>query len=252
MPENQQVAGFSPGYRSYVLFVLTLIYVVNYLDRQILGILLPYIQKEFTMDDFQAGLLSGTVFAVIYATLSIPLATLADRMSRRNIIAASLATFSLMTVLSGYTTKIWQLARHALLHRRRRGGHRPFDQLDDRRPLSAAETRRRARVLFRRTQHRPAVRILRRRLDAAAFGWRSAFIASGAPGLLLVFLLLLTVHEPSARRGGQHRRYIAMRRASGKSSASCGQQRSFRWIALGCSTAARSAVMPISTSCRSF
>ena len=76
MPENQRAAGFSPAYRNYVLFVLTLTYVVNYLDRQILGILLPYIQKEFTMDDFQAGLLSGTVFAVIYATLSIPLATL--------------------------------------------------------------------------------------------------------------------------------------------------------------------------------
>ena len=56
-------------------------------------------------------MLSGTVFAVIYATLGIPLATLADRMSRRNIIAASLATFSLMTVLSGYVTQFWQLAR---------------------------------------------------------------------------------------------------------------------------------------------
>src|SRR5262249_36413962 len=107
--DRPQAAGFTAGYRSYVLFVLTLVYVVNYLDRQILGILLPYIQKEFTMDDFQAGLLSGTVFSGGYATLNIPCAMLADRWNRRNIIAASLATFSLMTVLSGYTTRIWQL-----------------------------------------------------------------------------------------------------------------------------------------------
>src|SRR5690348_4694792 len=97
------------SHRGYILLVLTLIYVVNYLDRQILGILLPYIQKEFVLTDFEGGLLSGTVFAVIYATLGIPLATLADRWSRRNIIAASLATFSLMTVLSGYVSQFWQL-----------------------------------------------------------------------------------------------------------------------------------------------
>jgi sugar phosphate permease len=53
------------GNRTYVLVILTLVYVVNYLDRQILGILLPYIQKEFALTDFQGGLLSGTVFAVI-------------------------------------------------------------------------------------------------------------------------------------------------------------------------------------------
>jgi MFS family permease len=93
----------------YILFVLTLVYVVNYLDRQILGILLPYIQKEFVLNDFEGGLLSGTVFAVIYATLGVPLATVADRWNRRNLIAASLATFSLMTVLSGYVTVFWQL-----------------------------------------------------------------------------------------------------------------------------------------------
>ena len=80
------------GSAGYVLFILTLVYVVNYLDRQILGILLPYIQKEFLLNDFEGGLLSGTVFAVIYATLGVPLATLADRWSRRNIIAASLAS----------------------------------------------------------------------------------------------------------------------------------------------------------------
>ena len=69
---------------AYTLFILTLVYVVNYLDRQILGILLPYIQKEFMLNDFEGGLLSGTVFAVIYATLGVPLATLADRVCGRS------------------------------------------------------------------------------------------------------------------------------------------------------------------------
>ena len=68
MPENQPPAGFSPGYRNYVLFVLTLIYVVNYLYRQILGILLPYIQKEFTIDDFQAGNIDVIFYSIALAT----------------------------------------------------------------------------------------------------------------------------------------------------------------------------------------
>ena len=70
-----------PGYRHFVLAILTLVYVVNYLDRQILSILLPLIKQEFLVPDAALGLLSGTVFAVVYAALGVPLAIFADRQS---------------------------------------------------------------------------------------------------------------------------------------------------------------------------
>jgi MFS family permease len=232
--EQPQARGFTPGYRSYVLFVLTLVYLVNYLDRQILGILLPYIQKEFAMDDFQAGLLSGTVFAVIYATLGIPFATLADRMSRRNIIAVSLAGFSLMTVLSGYTRQIWQLVVTRFCTGIGEAGTGPSinSMIAD---LYPPEKRAGALAFYSAGLN---IGLLFGYFGGGwmlqHYGWRSAFIASGAPGLLLVFLVLFTVREPV--RGT----------ADGIADSTetphllevvqfLWAQRSFLWIALACS-----------------
>jgi len=237
VPDNPQAAGLTAGRSTYVLVVLTLIYVVNYLDRQILGILLPYIQKEFTIDDFEAGLLSGTVFAAIYATLSIPFATFADRMSRRNIIALSLATFSIMTVLSGYTTRIWQLMVTRFVTGIGEAGTGPAinSMIADLYPpekragaLSFYSAGLNIGLLFGffggswMLQH---------------YGWRSAFIASGAPGLLLVVLLLATVREP---RRGLADRLVDEGEAPRLSEVVrfLWTQHSFRWIAIGCAMSA--------------
>jgi MFS family permease len=182
--------------RGYILLILTLVYVVNYLDRQILGILLPFIQKEFVLNDFEGGLLSGTVFAVIYATLGVPLATLADRWNRRNLIAASLATFSLMTVLSGYVTQFWQLVVTRFFTGLGEAGTGPSinSMIAD---LYPPEKRAGALAFYSAGLN---VGLLLGFFGGSwmlmHYGWRSAFIASGAPGLLLVFLLLLTVREP--------------------------------------------------------
>jgi MFS family permease len=182
--------------RGYILLILTLVYVVNYLDRQILGILLPFIQKEFVLDDFQGGLLSGTVFAVIYATLGIPLATLADRWNRRNLIAASLAIFSLMTVVSGYVTQFWQLIVTRFFTGVGEAGTGPSinSMIAD---LYPPEKRAGALAFYSAGLN---IGLLLGFFGGSwmlqHYGWRSAFIASGAPGLLLVFLLMFTVREP--------------------------------------------------------
>lgn len=220
------------GHRGYILLILTLVYVVNYLDRQILGILLPYIQKEFVLNDFEGGLLSGTVFAVIYATLGIPLATLADRWSRRNIIAASLATFSLMTVLSGYVSQFWQLLVTRFCTGIGEAGTGPSinSMIAD---LYPPEKRAGALAFYSAGLN---VGLLFGFFGGGwmleHFGWRSAFIASGAPGLLLVFLLLLTVREP--QRGFVDR--LADDGAAPSLWATVRHLwtlRSFRWMAVG-------------------
>ena len=84
-------------YRYYVLAMLTLTYAFSVMDRQVLAILLEDIRAEFLLDDTQLGLLSGLAFAVFYSTLGIPIARLADRVNRVNIISISVALWSAMT-----------------------------------------------------------------------------------------------------------------------------------------------------------
>ena len=92
---------FSLSYRRYVLALLTLIYFVSYVDRQILSILLQSIKLDLGLSDTQLGALSGLAFALFYTTLGLPIAQLADRFSRRNIIAVSIMLWSVMTAFGG-------------------------------------------------------------------------------------------------------------------------------------------------------
>ena len=95
--------------RSFTLVLLTVVYLFNFIDRQILAILLPAIRDEFQVGDAVLGLLAGTAFAVFYVTLGVPIARYADRANRRNLIALAVAVWSAMTALSGLAQNIWQL-----------------------------------------------------------------------------------------------------------------------------------------------
>ena len=81
---------FTKGYTRYVLGVLVVVYVFNFIDRQILAILAPAIKDDLGLSDTQIGALSGVAFGIFYATLGIPIARLADRHSRVNIISICL------------------------------------------------------------------------------------------------------------------------------------------------------------------
>jgi MFS family permease len=158
-------------------------------------------------------------------------------MSRRNIIAVSLATFSIMTVLSGYTTRIWQLMATRFVTGIGEAGTGPAinSMIADLYPpekragaLSFYSAGLNIGLLFGffggswMLQH---------------YGWRSAFIASGAPGLLLVVLLLATVKEPVR---GQSDKLADERVAPGLLDVVrfLWSQKSFRWIAIGCAMSA--------------
>ena len=92
---------FSPAYKWYALFVLYLGYVVNFVDRQILSILLESIRQDLQFNDLQLGLLGGLAFAIFYATLGIPIAMLADRKNRVKILSAAMVVWSIMTAVCG-------------------------------------------------------------------------------------------------------------------------------------------------------
>ena len=95
--------------RNYVLGVLVVVYTFNFIDRQILSILLEPIKNELQLSDTQLGFLTGFAFAAFYATLGIPIARLADRTNRRNLIAIALVVWSGMTAVSGVANNYWQL-----------------------------------------------------------------------------------------------------------------------------------------------
>ncbi len=91
----------SKGYRIFVLLLLTLIYAFNFIDRQIIGILSPFIQADLGLTNSQLGLLKGFLFALFYTVIGLPIAWLADRYSRVNIVGISLAVWSGFTALTG-------------------------------------------------------------------------------------------------------------------------------------------------------
>ncbi len=106
-PRIERVGG---PYAWYVLFVLVLVYIFNFIDRSILTILGPYIQKDLGLSDGQLGLLSGTVFALFYGLFGLALGRLADTWVRTWTIALGLSVWSGMTALSGFATNFGQLA----------------------------------------------------------------------------------------------------------------------------------------------
>lgn len=97
------------SYRTFALVLLTVVYGFNFVDRQILGILAPFIQEDLGLTNTQLGLLSGLLFAAFYTVVAIPIAWLADRYSRVNIISIALATWSGFTALTGLAGNFMQI-----------------------------------------------------------------------------------------------------------------------------------------------
>ena len=108
--EAESSIQISTGYRRYVLGLLLVVAIFNYADRYLLGILIPDIKADLDLSDTQIGFISGAAFTILYAFLGVPIARLADRFSRKKIIAASLAVWSLMTCLCGSAQSFIQLA----------------------------------------------------------------------------------------------------------------------------------------------
>jgi len=102
MPKNVNENKYeNKRYRTLVLLLLTLIYAFNFIDRQIIGILSPFIQEDLGLTNTQLGLLKGIVFALFYTIIAIPIAWLADRYNRVTIISTSLGIWSMFTALTG-------------------------------------------------------------------------------------------------------------------------------------------------------
>lgn len=188
------------GYRLYVLFLLTGVYTFNFVDRQIIGILSPAIKADLLLADWQLGILKGFAFAVLYTTLGIPIARLADRTNRVRIISISLAVWSGFTALSGLCNNFVQLALARVgVGIGEAGGSPPSHSLIS--DYFPKEERAGALAIY--AMGIPigiAFAYLAGGWLTQAFSWRVAFFVVGAPGVLMSLLFWLTVKEPA--RGG--------------------------------------------------
>ncbi len=185
------------GYATYTLGFLSLISACNFLDRSILGLALPVIKTEMQVSDTVLGLVSGLAFVLFYSILGVPIAWLADRWSRRNIVAIGLAFWSLMTSLTGLVTNIWQLAAARFL-------------MGAGEACGLAPSTSMVSDLFRKASRPLALAIFGTANSFAhlaffpvvgsigeTYGWRHMFTAAGVAGLLLAPLFLFTVREPT-------------------------------------------------------
>ena len=188
---------FTLGYRRWMLGLLVAIYACSFIDRIIINTVGPQIIKELRLSDLQFGLLGGLSFALFYAALGIPIARVAERRSRVNIISACIALWSVATVLCGVTTTYWQLLLFRMGVGVGEGGCGPAAQslISDHYP-----PKQRASALAIYSIGVPLGSMLGAVAGgwiAQTFSWRMAFLVVGLPGLVLAALARLTLHEPA-------------------------------------------------------
>lgn len=180
----------------YVLAVLCTVYGLNFLDRQVLNILIDPIEAAFHTTDTEMGVLTGFGFALFYFLFGIPIARWADRGSRKLILTLGVAIWSLMTALSGLAQGFWQLvaARVGVAIGETGGTPISHSLISDYFPRT---TRPRAMAIFETSVY---VGVL---LGYAIggwvsqeYGWRAAFFVAGLPGLCVALIVHFSVREP--------------------------------------------------------
>lgn len=184
------------GQRRYAMVILAIVYMFNFIDRQILAILLPAIRDDFGVSDTVLGMLAGTAFALFYATLGVPIALLADRWNRRNLIALALAVWSGMTALSGFAANIWHLTLARIGVGIGEAGCSPpaHSMIADFYPPEQRSTA----MGFYTLGISAGIMLayLAGGWVVANIGWREAFFIVGVPGILLALVVRFTVIEP--------------------------------------------------------
>ncbi len=178
-----------------VLAMLLLVYIFNFLDRQILAILAVPIQRDLELSDSQMGLLGGIAFALLYSTLAVPLGALADRTSRSWVITVSLVVWSGFTALCGLANSFWQifLARLGVGVGEAGGVAPSYALIGDYFP-----SEQRAFALSVYSLGIPlgsAAGVMAGGYIAATVDWRLAFFVVGIAGVLVAPVFKLLVHD---------------------------------------------------------
>ena len=205
---GEQVAG--KAYRTYVLVLLMIIYAFNFLDRQVVTIIAPYLKADMGVSDAQIGLLFGTAFALFYAVFGLPLAKLADGWNRVRTISIGLGFWSFMTAISGFTSTFGQLgsARIGVGVGEASASPASYSLLQDYFPKSVRAT---VLALYSAGIYigsgaslifgGEVIKYWEANYTAETAplglaGWQATYLAFGIPGIILAILMWFTVREP--------------------------------------------------------
>jgi MFS family permease len=228
-PAHAGGAVTSPVRRYYVLTLSTVIYALNFLDRTIFNVLIEPIKKEFSLSDTTMGLVAGFGFVLFYSLLGIPIARLADRLNRRNIVAAAFAFWSAMTFFCGAAQSVTSLtlARIGVGIGESAGTPASQSMISD---LFDKDERPRALGIFAiGTYLGVFLGYFIGGFINQHYGWRTAFFTAGLPGLAIAAVVWLTVSEPA--RGSSVEKI--KREALAPTLAFLGSQRTFLIVLVG-------------------
>lgn len=211
MASASEVTTYPPARQGwYAVTILTLAYMVSFLDRQIMALLIDPMRRDLAMSDTQISLLLGLAFAIFYTLLGVPIGRLADRKNRRNIVAIGITIWCLMTAACGLSRNFWQLflARVGVGVGEAALNPSALSLISDYFPR---ETRGRAIGVYNMgvslgagvamilggwviglVMRSPPVVLP---VIGELYAWQTVFLVVGLPGLLIA-LLMLTVSEP--------------------------------------------------------
>lgn len=183
--------------RRYTLFLLFLVTVINMIDRQVMGVVIEPIKREFNVSDAAMGLLTGLAFSAVYCCCAIPIARHADRANRRNVIAMACTAWSVMTIVCSAVGGYWQLALARMgVAIGESGSNAPsMSMIADLYP-----PQRRAGAISVLMLANPVGTLVGMSVGAWLtyyYGWRATFLWLGLPGLAVALLLRATTHEPA-------------------------------------------------------
>jgi len=184
------------NYRTFVLWLLTLAYIFSFIDRQIMGALSPSIKADLGFEDWQLGLLKGFGFALLYTTVGIPIAWLADRYSRAKIVSVSVFLWSLFTAFTGMANSfLTMLLARTGVGIGEAGGSPPSHSIIS--DLYPKEQRASALGVY--SLGIPigiAFSYILAGILVETLGWRGTLISLGVAGIILALIIALVVREP--------------------------------------------------------
>lgn len=233
MPVTEPLA---PSARRYAIGMLLVIYIFNFLDRQIVNILAEPIKNELNLADWQLGMLTGLAFALFYTVLGIPIARYAEKADRVKIISVAVAVWSAFTVACGLATSFTQLLLARIGVGVGEAGCSPpaHSLITDYTPKEQ-----RASALAFYSMGIPLGSLAGMALGgliADAWGWRAAFFVAGAPGIILAIVAFLTLPEP---RRGLEKKIVAVKGPGfGEALTELRSKKSFWWISIGAALSA--------------
>lgn len=189
----------SPAYARYAVGLLMLVYVLSFLDRQVMSILAEPIKRDLDLADWQIGAMTGLAFALLYTILGIPIARFAEYGHRPRIIAAAITVWSAFTLMCAFARSFSFLLLARVGVGIGEAGCTPpaLSLISDYVPRE-----RRSSAISVYLAGAPAGALLGMAIGgvvADEWGWRAAFLIAGAPGLLLSLICLLTLTEPRRR-----------------------------------------------------